>query len=459
MSALTKKQGRSISNSTGNRITRRVIMVFTMMTKCAISRYRMLALALLLAYLEGCSSINANSQLAIRTQSADTPPPFPLTIKRETLVPFSEHINLENDFALVIQGKKTQYQKIDVNQDGTWDELAVIVDNSIKHSVEESVPDSTNETLLINVEQVSTTPSDFSSISATPKTNIRLARIEGKKPNVQSNELFTTYRKADKLPDNYARQFQMEGPAWENDKIGFRYYNDERNGFDVFGKLTNKLVLDNVGLNDNYHELNDWGMDVLKVGRSLGAGALAFVDERDHVTRLSNAQTTSVSILYEGPIKSAFEIHHEGLTFSGQTFNLTQTIEIWASQNFYRSTITTQHLSKNIRLATGLSNLMQMPPKFVSNSENSTLIVYGEFGELNSTMGLGVKYTGSEDVKHISIQQTDKGIEHSELMVFELAPEQVLSFDVFADWSHQQPEVFTADEFQELIEGQVVFKQ
>jgi hypothetical protein len=41
--------------------------------------------------------------------------------------------------------------------------------------------------------------------------------------------------------------FQMEGVAWENDKVGFRNYMDQRNGMDIFGKTTSEMVLDSVG--------------------------------------------------------------------------------------------------------------------------------------------------------------------------------------------------------------------
>ncbi len=70
--------------------------------------------------------------------------------------------------------------------------------------------------------------------------------------------------------------YQMEGPAWENDIVGFRNYYDARNGIDIYGKRVHEMVLDSVGVKGrDYHELADWGMDILKVGNSLGAGAIA----------------------------------------------------------------------------------------------------------------------------------------------------------------------------------------
>ncbi len=52
--------------------------------------------------------------------------------------------------------------------------------------------------------------------------------------------------------DNYdhvtSAAYQMEGPAWENDLVGFRNYLDQRNGMDIFGKIESRMVLDSVGV-------------------------------------------------------------------------------------------------------------------------------------------------------------------------------------------------------------------
>ncbi|HET9052565.1 MAG TPA: DUF4861 family protein, partial [Cyclobacteriaceae bacterium] len=64
---------------------------------------------------------------------------------------------------------------------------------------------------------------------------------------------------------------RYEGPGWESDQVGYRMYLDQRNAVDVFGKLVSEPVLQKVGQDgfDSYHELQPWGMDVLKVAKSL----------------------------------------------------------------------------------------------------------------------------------------------------------------------------------------------
>ncbi|MEO1449225.1 MAG: DUF4861 family protein, partial [Bacteroidota bacterium] len=82
--------------------------------------------------------------------------------------------------------------------------------------------------------------------------------------------------------------YQFEGVGWENDKVAFRNYLDLRNGIDIFGKTTTDMVLDEVGLDndENYHHFQEWGMDVLKVGSSLGAGSIG-IWYQDSLIRLT----------------------------------------------------------------------------------------------------------------------------------------------------------------------------
>jgi len=77
---------------------------------------------------------------------------------------------------------------------------------------------------------------------------------------------------------DHSEFIRYEGPGIESDKVAYRIYLDWRNGFDIFGKKTSDMVLQNVGQDgyQSYHEPADWGMGLLKVGKSLGAGSYGF---------------------------------------------------------------------------------------------------------------------------------------------------------------------------------------
>ena len=84
---------------------------------------------------------------------------------------------------------------------------------------------------------------------------------------------------------------QGESVTWENDKFGFRVYFDCRNAKDLFGKLKPVMIADKVHTPEmgSYHELADWGMDVLHCGSSPGAGGLAML-ENDSLFRLGSTE-------------------------------------------------------------------------------------------------------------------------------------------------------------------------
>ena len=160
------------------------------------------------------------------------------------------------DLPVVVRGSSGNLlpsQCDDVDGDGHWDELAFLCDLKA------------GETSRVLFETASAQP-EFKA-----RTNIRFGRVE--KP---FEEVTTDMRMKTNDTKFTAPVYQMEGPAWENDVIAFRNYYDARNGVDIYGKRTALMVLDSVGVNGrDYHTLADWGMDILKVGNSLGAGAIA----------------------------------------------------------------------------------------------------------------------------------------------------------------------------------------
>jgi hypothetical protein len=111
-------------------------------------------------------------------------------------------------------------------------------------------------------------------------------------------------------PNDFMR---YEGPGWESDKVGYRLYLDHRNGIDVFGKLIPAMVLQNVGTGElgSYHEPAFWGMDVLKVGSSLGMGGFGAWSE-GKAYRVSETDRTRCTVLSNGPLLSQIMLEYEG---------------------------------------------------------------------------------------------------------------------------------------------------
>lgn len=71
--------------------------------------------------------------------------------------------------------------------------------------------------------------------------------------------------------------FPYEGIGWENGFVGYRLYFDGRLVSDIFGKQRPEPALAGIAEFGSYHSLAPWGMDVLKVGPSLGLGGLGIM--------------------------------------------------------------------------------------------------------------------------------------------------------------------------------------
>ena len=119
-----------------------------------------------------------------------------------------------------------------------------------------------------------------------------------------------------RVPDEHTDHsfyIRYEGPGWESDMVGFRFYLDWRNATDVFGKKTEQMIMQNVGLDgfDSYHEMQTWGMDVLKVGSSLGLGTIGTF-YGDKAIRVDKTDSVTCQIVENGNIYSSIKTNYYG---------------------------------------------------------------------------------------------------------------------------------------------------
>lgn len=112
---------------------------------------------------------------------------------------------------------------------------------------------------------------------------------------------------------DHSNWIRYEGPGIESDRVGYRIYLDGRNGFDIFGKSIAEPVLHKIGLDgyQSYHELQPWGMDILKVGKSLGTGGFGYWDG-EQLIHLQDVERRSARIVENGELRAGFAIEYQG---------------------------------------------------------------------------------------------------------------------------------------------------
>ncbi|WP_163270803.1 DUF4861 family protein [Dysgonomonas sp. 511] len=128
---------------------------------------------------------------------------------------------------------------------------------------------------------------------------------------------------------DHSYYIKYEGPGWESDKVAFRFYLDNRNAIDVFAKKTAGIVLPAVGVDgfDNYHNMADWGMDNLKVGKALGLGSIAVWDGEKAV-RVEKKDSVTCLIAADGKVRSQVKTIYYGWDANGKKSDLTSLISI-----------------------------------------------------------------------------------------------------------------------------------
>lgn len=117
----------------------------------------------------------------------------------------------------------------------------------------------------------------------------------------------------------------FEGVGWESDKAAYRLYLDERYAGDIYGKKLSRPVLQSIGQGaDDYHQMADWGQDILQVNQSLGMGSIGEV-RGGKATQLGKGRITA-SPRVDGQVSAAATVEIAG--FNDGKANLTASYEI-----------------------------------------------------------------------------------------------------------------------------------
>jgi hypothetical protein len=156
---------------------------------------------------------------------------------------------------------------------------------------------------------------------------------------------------------------RMDDYAWENDRIAFRIYgpaliakDGPSNGLDVWIKRTDKMVIDRwyadyLSGKNTYHDDNGEGCDCYKVGRTLGAGAMApFVD--DSLWLAINFETWQT--LDNGPLRTSFRLTYPPFMVRDKLVTETRTFSLDAGSQMNLITEEYSGLDNEFTVAAGI---------------------------------------------------------------------------------------------------------
>ena len=216
---------------------------------------------------------------------------------------------------------------------------------------------------------------------------------------------------------DHAYYIKYEGPGWESDKVGYRFYLDQRNAIDAFGKKTSGMVLPAVGVDgyDNYHLMADWGMDNMKVGKTLGIGSIGYFNGSKAI-RIEKRDSAVCFIPTDGKVRSQVNTTYYGWDVDENIFNLKSLITIDAGSKASRMELLADKTVDN--LTTGIiknknAELIKSPE---NDGEWAYIATFGKQSLNDDNLGFAVFYkkkqlkTITEDaINHLVVLQPENG--------------------------------------------------
>ena len=320
----------------------------------------------------------------------------------------------------------------DLDKDGNWDELITLLDLSANQTVNLS---------LKSAEEVSQE-------KLTQRTNIRMAQ------KTETEGEFDLVENADRLQGTdtkyTSKYFQYEGPGWENDKIAFRNYFDERNGMDIFGKTTSEMALHKVGVGASYHELQDWGMDILKVGNSLGSGAIALLYQ-DSLYRVTAPENATYQLVNAGPLRSSFDLDFAEVKLADRKVKVKHRVSITAGVFGYQSEVFLEGEKEGIQIVSGIVNIQSEEAELLTTGEMNILYTYDNQAFGGENLGMALMASNPDYQSWYKTPDKGEGIVQTYAMVCQPDQEGKATFLFLAGWELSDSRFKTKAGFEEYL--------
>nr|WP_315151540.1 DUF4861 family protein [uncultured Flavobacterium sp.] len=292
----------------------------------------------------------------------------------------------------------------------------------------------------INAQNKSTT-------SSTAKT---YAEISVKNDGKWENRKYIggTFKNVDRLklaPEHTDHSFDIryEGPGWESNKIGYRLYLDWRNAIDIFGKKTEAIILPHVGQEgfDSYHNMQDWGSDILKAGKGIGIGS---IDRYLNNEKLHFYEVDSTFASVENKAKeSSVKVSYHGWKTASDKIDFTSDLTITPDQRYTKHTF---QASKEIKgICTGIvkQKNTELLKKESQNKKWAYIATYGAQSLVPDNLGMAIFY-------EINTVESLEDTELDYLLVFKPTTKPT-SFYFLGAWEQEKDGIKNKEAFEKYL--------
>lgn len=192
--------------------------------------------------------------------------------------------------------------------------------------------------------------------------------------------------------------------AWENDKIGFRFYGNAlkelegpSNALDLWFKRTNRMILDewykkSIEEKISYHVDHGEGCDPYAVGRTLGAGAMAPLVNGKLIL---NENYLSAEISDFGPLRFTATLHYPEMEINGKLVEESKTVSLDAGSQLTKIT-QFFNVKEETKVAVGVVKRKEND-SILWNNETNYFIYQEPISKENGQIFIGVLFPNGLD--------------------------------------------------------------
>ncbi|KAF2327863.1 DUF4861 family protein [Flavobacterium ginsenosidimutans] len=287
------------------------------------------------------------------------------------------------------------------------------------------------------------------------KTNKTYAEISAKTDGKWEGRKYkggTVFKNVDRLklaPEHTDHSFDIryEGPGWENNRIGYRLYLDWRNAIDIFGKKTSENILPIVGQDgfDSYHNMSDWGADILKAGKGIGIGSIDryLNNEKLHFREVDSTIATVANKSNESVVK----VNYYGWKTASDKIDFISELTIKPDQLYTKHTIKASQAIQGICTGIVKTKTAELLKKESKNKKWAYLATYGEQSLVPDKLGMAIFYEISS-IENIADTDLDY------LLVFKPTTKAV-TFYLLGAWEQEVNGIKTKEEFAKYLDKQL----
>ncbi|WP_125723069.1 DUF4861 family protein [Flavobacterium ustbae] len=287
------------------------------------------------------------------------------------------------------------------------------------------------------------------------KTNKTYAEISAKTDGKWEGRKYkggTVFKNVDRLklaPEHTDHSFDIryEGPGWENNRIGYRLYLDWRNAIDIFGKKTSENILPLVGQDgfDSYHNMSDWGADILKAGKGIGIGSIDryLNNEKLHFREVDSTIATVSNKSKESVVK----VNYYGWKTASDKIDFISELTIKPDQLYTQHTIKASQAIQGICTGIVKQKTAELLKKESKNKKWAYLATYGEQSLVPDKLGMAIFYEIST-IENIA----DTNLDY--LLVFKPTTKAV-TFYLLGAWEQEVNGIKTKEEFAKYLDKQL----